>query len=61
MTVDLELVEKYYGGRVEVTAFRVADAAVVSNAEQALKLWRQAVDVGLIPCPWWPRWAPRCG
>ena len=51
VTVDLELVEKYYGGRVEVTAFRVADAAVAGNAEQALKLWRQAVDVGVDPVP----------
>ena len=50
-TVDHELVEKYYGGRVEVTAFRVADAAVAGNAEQALKLWRQAVDVGVDPVP----------
>lgn len=50
-TVDHELVEKYYGGRVEVTAFRVVDAAVAGNAAQALKLWRQAVDVGVDPVP----------
>ena len=50
-TVDHDLVEKYYGGRVEVTAFRVADAAVAGNADQALKLWRQAVDVGVDPVP----------
>lgn len=51
LTVDHDLVEKYYGGRVEVTAFRVADAAVAGNADQALKLWRQAVDVGVDPVP----------
>ncbi|WP_315276720.1 DNA polymerase III subunit delta [Kocuria carniphila] len=50
-TIDHDLVEKYYGGRVEVTAFRVADAAVAGNADQALKLWRQAVDVGVDPVP----------
>ena len=35
-TVDRELVERYHAGRVEVTGFKVADAAVEGRYEEAL-------------------------
>ncbi len=44
-------VERYYGGRAEVTGFRVADAAVAGHRTEALRLLRQALDGGLDPVP----------
>ncbi|WP_240333874.1 DNA polymerase III subunit delta [Rothia sp. ZJ932] len=49
--ITLELVEKYYGDRVEVTAFKVADAAVSAQPALALKLLRNALDSGAEPIP----------
>lgn len=49
--IDVDQVERYYGGRVEVTGFRVADAVVAGHCEQALGLLRQAVGTGLDPVP----------
>lgn len=50
-TVTDALVEKYYGGRVEVTAFKVADAAVSGHSGFALRALRQALDSGVDPVP----------
>ncbi|WP_129658677.1 DNA polymerase III subunit delta [Rothia uropygialis] len=50
-TVTDQVVEKYYGGRVEVTAFKVADAAVSGNSGFALRSLRQALDSGVDPVP----------
>jgi DNA polymerase-3 subunit delta len=50
-SISFDDVEKYYGGRVEATAFKVADAALAGRAESALKLWRQALDTGVDPVP----------
>lgn len=50
-TITDALVEKYYGGRVEVTAFKVADAAVAGNGGVALRALRQALDSGVDPVP----------
>ncbi|MCW1249165.1 DNA polymerase III subunit delta [Acaricomes phytoseiuli] len=50
-TVSRESVEKYYGGRVEVTAFRVADAAIAGNAPAALSLLRHSLATGVDPVP----------
>lgn len=50
-TLTDAVVEKYYGGRVEVTAFRVADAAVSGNSGAALRSLRQALDTGVDPVP----------
>ncbi|NHN56085.1 DNA polymerase III subunit delta [Calidifontibacter sp. DB0510] len=50
-TVEVETVERYYGGRVEATGFRVADAAVAGNASEALRLLRHALSGGLDPVP----------
>ncbi|MCA4131386.1 DNA polymerase III subunit delta [Arthrobacter sp. M4] len=50
-TVDTETVEKYYGGRVEATAFKVADAAMAGNAALALSSLRHALATGVDPVP----------
>ena len=50
-TVDRELVERYHAGRVEVTGFKVADAAVEGRYEDALRLLRQALATGVDPVP----------
>lgn len=49
--ITFDVVETYYGGRVEATAFKVADAALSGQPEIALKLWRQALDTGTDPVP----------
>jgi len=50
-TVDPEVVERYYGGRVEATGFKVADAALEGRCEDALRLLRQALATGGDPVP----------
>ena len=50
-TITDAVVEKYYGGRMEVTAFKVADAAVSGNSAAALRALRQALDTGVDPVP----------
>lgn len=49
--IDEGLVEKYHGGKVEATGFRVCDAAVAGNAGEALRLLRHAIATGLDPVP----------
>ena len=44
-------VQRYYGGRAEVTGFKVADAAVLGHHAEALRLLRQALESGLDPVP----------
>lgn len=46
-----EAVETYYGGRLEVTGFRVADAAVAGNGPEAVTLLRHALASGVDPVP----------
>lgn len=50
-TIDDSVVERYYGGKVEATGFRVADAAIAGNAPEALRLARHAMAGGLDPVP----------
>nr|WP_218852760.1 DNA polymerase III subunit delta [Spelaeicoccus albus] len=50
-TIDARQVELYYGGRVEATGFKVADAAVAGRTAQALSLVRHAVATGVDPVP----------
>ncbi|WP_125612228.1 DNA polymerase III subunit delta [Specibacter cremeus] len=50
-TVTAELVDKYYGGRVEATAFKVADAALAGNGPLALSTLRHALSTGVDPVP----------
>ncbi len=44
-------VETYYGGRVEATAFKVADAAIDGRLGEAMMTLRQALDTGADPVP----------
>jgi DNA polymerase-3 subunit delta len=44
-------VEKYYSGRVETTAFKVADAAIAGRHGEALVLLRHALASGADPVP----------
>ncbi|AUI52579.1 DNA polymerase III subunit delta [Arthrobacter crystallopoietes] len=50
-TVTEETVEKYYGGRVEATGFKVADAAVSGRGAVALSTLRHALATGVDPVP----------
>ena len=49
--VDEATVEKYHGGRVEATGFKVADAAIAGHAGEALRLLRHAISAGDNPVP----------
>lgn len=49
--VSAETVDRYYGGRVEATGFKVADAAMAGNAPLALSTLRHALDTGADPVP----------
>ncbi len=49
--VDGAVVEKYHGGKVEATGFKVADAAIAGNAGEALRLLRHAISDGDSPVP----------
>jgi DNA polymerase-3 subunit delta len=49
--VDQGMVEKYHGGKVEATGFKVADAAIAGNAGEALRLLRHAISAGDSPVP----------
>lgn len=44
-------VERYYSGRVETNAFRVADIAIAGRAGEALGLLRHALNSGADPVP----------
>lgn len=44
-------VERYYGGRIETTAFAVADAAIAGRHGEALGLLRHALASGADPVP----------
>lgn len=46
-----ETVEKYYGGRVEVSAFAVADTAISGRLGEALVALRHALASGADPVP----------
>ena len=50
-TITEDAVNKYYGGRVEATGFRVADAAVAGDQAEAVSLLRHALATGLDPVP----------
>ncbi|MFD1713891.1 DNA polymerase III subunit delta [Amnibacterium flavum] len=44
-------VDKYYGGRVETNAFKVADSAIAGRSGEALGLLRHALASGADPVP----------
>ncbi|OIQ75435.1 hypothetical protein GALL_428980 [mine drainage metagenome] len=47
--INAAAVERYHGGRVEATGFKVADAAIDGNIGVALATLRQALDTGTDP------------
>lgn len=49
--VTAEVVQRYHGGKVEATGFRVADAAISGNLPEALRLARHALASGVDPVP----------
>lgn len=49
--VNVNAVETYYGGRVETTGFKVADAALAGDQAEAMRLLRHAISGGLDPVP----------
>lgn len=49
--VTVEVVDRYYGGRIEATAFKVADAAMAGNGPLALSTLRHALATGADPVP----------
>lgn len=50
-TIDDAAVAKYYGTRVNVTGFAVADAAIAGDAPKAIALVRHALETGVDPVP----------
>lgn len=49
--VSVEVVDTYYGGRHETTAFKVAEAALRGSSADALRLLRHALSNGIDPVP----------
>jgi DNA polymerase-3 subunit delta len=49
--IEAGIVELWFGGRVEVTGFKVADATVAGRTDQALSLLRHALATGGDPVP----------
>ena len=45
-TIDEKIVDKYFGGKVEVDTFKVIDAAVAGDIATALTLLRHALESG---------------
>jgi DNA polymerase-3 subunit delta len=50
-TITEDIVERYYGGRVETNAFKVIDAALAGQSGNALALLRHALATGADPVP----------
>ena len=50
-TIDDAAIAKYYGTRVNVTGFAVADAAVAGDSPKAIALVRHALETGVDPVP----------
>ena len=44
--IDEALVDKYFGGRIEATSWRIFDAALAGKTGEALLLLRHAVETG---------------
>jgi len=49
--IGVDTVERYYGGRVETTAFAVADTAIAGRYGEALVTLRHALSSGADPVP----------
>lgn len=49
--ITAEIVNRYYGGRVETTGFKIADSTIAGRLADALMLVRAGFDTGLNPVP----------
>lgn len=47
--ITVDHVDRYFGGRVEASAFKVADAAFEGRSEAAARLYRHALATGVSP------------
>lgn len=47
--IDTSLIRRYFAGRAEVTAFKVADAAMAGNSQLAVEQLRWALQTGAAP------------
>jgi len=47
--ITFDVIEKYFGGRLEITNFKIADAAIAGQSAEALVLLRQALSQGAEP------------
>lgn len=47
--IDTSLIRRYFAGRAEVTAFKVADAAMAGNSRLAVEQLRWALQTGAAP------------
>ncbi len=50
-TISEQVVDRYYGGRVETNAFKVVDTALSGRASESLALLRHALSSGADPVP----------
>ena len=50
-TISEEIVDRYFGGRVQTNAFKIADAALAGRQSEALALLRHGFNTGLDPVP----------
>jgi len=49
--IDEKIVDRYYGGRIETSSFKVADAAIAGDVSLALSLLRHAIAGGVDAVP----------
>jgi DNA polymerase-3 subunit delta len=50
-SITEQIVERYYGGRVETNAFKVVDSALAGRSSESLALLRHALSSGADPVP----------
>ncbi|MEY4018767.1 MAG: hypothetical protein RLZZ590_67 [Actinomycetota bacterium] len=50
-SITEQVVERYYGGRVETNAFKVVDSALAGRSSESLALLRHALGSGADPVP----------
>ena len=50
-TIGEEIVDRYFGGRVQTNSFKIADAALAGKLNEALALLRHGFNTGLDPVP----------
>lgn len=51
VTISEEIVDAYYGGRVETTSWKISEAAMAARPAEALSQLRHALSTGIDPVP----------